>query len=297
MLTTTSESLKRELLGTDPYIKPSFYQSSDKLGWTYIACDFGQFLYCATYPHRDKYDLVTHGDKFLQAFDMLSDEDSEKLFYDRILRDQCSIISLKDHKTSSPYFPEEIKKRMTDSEVFIDCGAYTGDTLEEFKKQTNNVFKSAYLFEMDDEIFQRLTKNPNVNDSRIRCIQAGVSDRDCEITYRKDGCPSYAIQMESAENTGRAKLKCIDGLVENGVIQDPITFVKMDIEGAEIDALRGMEKTMQRDRPKLAICVYHRPDDLWEIPLYIKSIVPQYEFVLRHHAFLNCDTVLYAYIE
>lgn len=71
----------------------------------------------------------------------------------------------------------------------------------------------------------------------------------------------------------------------------------MDIEGAEMDALRGMEKLMKRDRPKLAICVYHKPEDFWEIPLYIKSVVPEYTFILRHHSHDASETVLYAYIE
>lgn len=75
-----------------------------------------------------------------------------------------------------------------------------------------------------------------------------------------------------------------------------VTFIKMDIEGAEIPALSGAEELIRRQQPKLAICVYHKTSDFWEIPLLLKEIVPRYTLRLRHHATVNCwGTVLYGY--
>lgn len=68
----------------------------------------------------------------------------------------------------------------------------------------------------------------------------------------------------------------------------------MDIEGSELEALKGAVHTIQRDKPKLAICIYHKPEDMTEIPLYIKSLVPEYKFYVRHHSNCWTDTVLYA---
>ncbi len=71
-------------------------------------------------------------------------------------------------------------------------------------------------------------------------------------------------------------------------------MIKMDIEGAELEALKGAKKTIQRDKPKLAICIYHKTEDLWEIPLYIKELVSEYCLYIRHQTFGTGDTVLYA---
>ena len=83
---------------------------------------------------------------------------------------------------------------------------------------------------------------------------------------------------------------------ERGRIKEKVTYVKMDIEGAELDALHGMEKMIKSDKPKLAISIYHKPEDLWEIPLYIYKLVPEYKFILRHHHHRIHETILYAYL-
>ena len=68
----------------------------------------------------------------------------------------------------------------------------------------------------------------------------------------------------------------------------------MDIEGAELESLQGARKTIRRDRPKLAVCIYHKPEDMIEIPLYIKELVPEYKLYIRHHSNSGTETVLYA---
>ena len=75
---------------------------------------------------------------------------------------------------------------------------------------------------------------------------------------------------------------------------DKITMIKMDIEGSELEALKGAKKTIQRDKPKLAICIYHKPEDMADIPLYIKELVPEYKLYIRHHSNFATETVLYA---
>lgn len=75
---------------------------------------------------------------------------------------------------------------------------------------------------------------------------------------------------------------------------EEITFLKMDIEGSELNALKGAKLTIQMHKPKLAICVYHKPEDILVIPKYIKTLVPEYKFYLRHYSSYNTETVLYA---
>ena len=77
---------------------------------------------------------------------------------------------------------------------------------------------------------------------------------------------------------------------------DTVTFIKMDIEGSELNALQGAINTIRRDRPRLAICIYHSLEDLYEIPLWIKETVPEYRIYIRHHSDNEAETVVYATI-
>ena len=74
------------------------------------------------------------------------------------------------------------------------------------------------------------------------------------------------------------------------------TLIKMDIEGFELDALKGAQNIIRSYKPKLAICIYHKPEDIFEIIHYIRSLEPQYKFKVKHHSGCIWETVLYAYI-
>ena len=76
--------------------------------------------------------------------------------------------------------------------------------------------------------------------------------------------------------------------------EDKVTFIKMDVEGAELESLKGAKETILRNKPKLAICIYHKPDDLIDIPLYINELVPEYKLYIRHHSNDRGETALYA---
>lgn len=71
-------------------------------------------------------------------------------------------------------------------------------------------------------------------------------------------------------------------------------MIKMDVEGSELESLKGAKRTIQRDKPKLAICIYHKPEDMTEIPMFIKELVPEYRLYVRHHSNSDLETVLYA---
>lgn len=88
----------------------------------------------------------------------------------------------------------------------------------------------------------------------------------------------------------RVKLDALDHILQG----KKVTFIKLDIEGAELKALHACRDTIVQHRPKLAICVYHKPEDIIEIPSYIHEIVPEYKLYLRHHSKDHCETVFYA---
>ena len=87
-------------------------------------------------------------------------------------------------------------------------------------------------------------------------------------------------------------LVMLDEIVGNTTV----SFIKMDIEGSELPALRGAAKTIRRDKPLCAISAYHRPGDVIVLMQYLKSLVPEYQFALRHYSNIDTETVLYAFL-
>lgn len=96
------------------------------------------------------------------------------------------------------------------------------------------------------------------------------------------------------EGTNFVPVTTIDSVVSE---KEKVTYIKMDVEGAELQSLKGAKETIMRDTPKLAICIYHRQDDLWKIPEYILSLNKKYRFYIRHYCSYYYETVLYAVVK
>lgn len=173
----------------------------------------------------------------------------------------------------------------TDSEVFIDGGAYIGDTIDEFLKYTKGKFRKIYAFEPDELNYKALVEKYGKED-KIACVPDGLWSSNTTLKF--SGCCDDASKI-TEEGEISVSCKSIDEF-----IADRVSFIKMDIEGSELEALKGAEKTIRTYHPKLAICIYHKYDDLWTIPLYLHEIVPEYRFYIRHHSLSCSDTVLYA---
>ena len=185
------------------------------------------------------------------------------------------------------YFIRELK--LTDDEVFIDCGAYDGDTLDAFLKHCSD-FRRIIAFEPQARNFELIEKKYGDN-QKITLINAGVYDKDGELLfYGEDGSSSSGIDEENGNV--KIKVKAIDNLN-----LEYVSFIKMDIEGAEYNALKGARETILRDKPKLAICIYHSDDDMIRIAEYIHELVPEYKLYVRQHSPLPNfhEVVLYAF--
>lgn len=231
-------------------------------------------------------------DKVNEVLKICADEQSEKVFL-KIISEWLNFESgdLSDICKYDQYFCNDILV-WDDDEVFIDCGAYDGDTLREFLKCRGDRFKKMILFELSHRNYDRLIKSINLLpenvSKKIETYNRGVSNQDGIIYYEEldEGC--------SMENPGTEKgvLTTIDSICED----EKVTYIKMDIEGSEMDALTGAKQCILRNKPKLAVCLYHKPQDMWEIPLYIKQVIPEYKIYFRHHTDLLNETVCYAII-
>ena len=185
------------------------------------------------------------------------------------------------------YFPLDLCP-LTDHEVFVDCGAYDGDSVRSFLDQSKKSFQRIYSFEPDPANFEKLEKDVALRPEResITLQRAAVGAHTGTVTFSGDG--------NEASSVGKG------GMVVDCVTLDQVlsgtqpTYIKIDIEGAELDALNGARGIIQRYSPVLAVCTYHVQDHLWKIPLLIQSINPNYSFFLHPHLVEGWDLVCYA---
>lgn len=120
-------------------------------------------------------------------------------------------------------------------------------------------------------------------------VPCGMWREKAELGFTENGDPGSRIEAGSST---KIKVDSIDNICAD----ETVTFIKMDIEGSEKDALQGAVNVIKRDHPRLAICIYHSLEDLYEIPLWIKETVPEYRIYIRHHSDNEAETVVYATI-
>ena len=122
--------------------------------------------------------------------------------------------------------------------------------------------------------------------------QHGLYDFDGQVSFEFGaGSQSKVMTMASASVESSVPVRRLDNMV---LPDRHISLLKMDIEGSELKALHGAEGLIRENRPKLAICIYHKIEDLWELPLYIKELNPDYKIYLRNHTDSLDEMVLYA---
>lgn len=233
-------------------------------------------------------DMKENYKEYLWLYDKLEDSESKRVFTNLCrFRLTCEMQFVRDcfDGNSPQYFDKEIIK-CDENEVFVDCGGFTGDTTESYIKSCQG-YKKIYIYEPSPHNVKKCLKNVSQY-KNIVIRQAGVGLKKGEISFSREGSASSAVNAE-----GEVDIIKIVSIDED--IKDKITFLKMDIEGEEINALKGAKNHILKDKPKLAICVYHIISDLWEIPKVIHSIDPMYKLYLRHYKEDQAwETVIYA---
>lgn len=188
---------------------------------------------------------------------------------------------------SEEYFsPEFITYE--DEEIFIDAGCCDLGTSVSLKTHCGSL-KKVYAFEPDNENYQKCLQKKNKLHFGEAEIYPYATWSD-QTTLRLDAQGDYGSSICDS-GTVEVSAMPID-LVVNP--EDRITFIKMDVEGAELESLKGAKETIQRYKPKLAISAYHKPEDIITLPKYIKELVPEYRLYMRHHSTRLTGTILYA---
>ncbi len=190
------------------------------------------------------------------------------------------------------YFPADIL-RLQNNEVFIDCGAYNGDSIGAFMQEVVHqgveMPEKIVGFEPDADNFSQLCDNTR-QWPFCQPVQKGVWENNTVLSFQSGNALSSRLVEQSCD-TVTIELDSIDNILQGG----RATFIKMDVEGAELKALQGAAGTIRAWHPLLAISLYHKPEDLLTVPQYIQSLSADYHFYLRgHHPELAFELVLYA---
>lgn len=192
-------------------------------------------------------------------------------------------------------------------ETFVDAGAFVGDTVERFIWENLGTFHHLHAFEPGHRQFkalqhrvQRLALEWAFDPASVSLVRAGLSDKPGRMacTFLNDSPLRHGLSdMEPAagakeDDETTSQVLTLDAYLDGR----PVSFLKADVEGMEMELLRGAEQTIRKYRPKMTLCVYHYPSHLYEVAEYVRSLVPEYKFSLRQHAPLFGDFVLYCWI-
>ncbi len=248
---------------------------------------FNQFLYWGSMDIEHNnfeeielkvHELKEHVDDFEELYINLEDYRSKKLLY-AILNNwvhyDFNTLSEVIEKCYDDYFDLDLIPTCNE-EVFVDLGAYTGDSTISFLRNYGDSYKKIYAYEITPETYQILVSNlkdyPNVV-----CYLKGVGDTRSSLSVVNSSADASANTVFVSDN-GTIPMVTLD---ED--IGEKLTMIKADIEGFEQEALLGAINHIKNDHPKLLISVYHKNEDLWKIPKMIKEIDPTYKFYLRYH--------------
>lgn len=229
-------------------------------------------------------DLELHASSWSRLRDRLEDPTSRKVLDDLLrFRVTGDMRFMTDYsfRPQEQYFEDFVG--LGDGEVFVDAGGFNGDTTEEFCRRVPNYGK-VFLFEPSPN---------NIEQAQVRL--RGMRD----IHFCDVGLSSTQGQLGFDPNAGSASAICENAPLQIKVttldqeIREKITFIKMDLEGWEQEALKGAERHILDHRPKLAISVYHHPADFWKIPKYILGLRNDYKITLRHYTEGWSETVMY----
>jgi len=229
-------------------------------------------------------------DKILKAFQLLDEESSRKLYVDHIeWRLTLNFDVLPRPVSDTIYFNENLLIN-NENEVLVDGGAYTGDTIKSFVEGFGKKgFSKIISFEPDPKNFPKLQKFAETVDKKLGEVHVhpfAIGDIEKDIFIELSG-----IASRVGEKGFLVKCKTIDSFDYHG---DYPTFIKLDLEGFEIPALKGASQIIAEKTPTLAICSYHKQNDIWEIPLTINALNPNYKFRFAQHLSDGWDLVLYA---
>lgn len=258
------------------------------------------------YIFVDGYAVVLNLEKFKLVYnEYLYDEKSKHVFCALLIGKLCgSYKYFAEAYDDCFYYELPTFKFLNSADVIVDCGAFVGDTIEEFiEKRNKNEFKKIYAFEPGEKQFEalnkrmkRLTEEWALLDDQIVCVNSALGEISREaylnITSERTLNTSFISDDSSINELNQfVKIVALDDYFKDK--NEKITFIKADIEGFELEMLKGAKNLIQKYKPNIALSIYHKWEDFFEIPQYLKFLVPEYNISVRHHGHTPAETVCY----
>ena len=229
-------------------------------------------------------DFKKNFDKYETIYQLLADNLSKKIFQKvinfKITFDIEYMIGFtNDHK--GQYFDKTILPDMPNM-IFVDGGGYVGDTARQLVSHFPD-FKKIYLFEPNEKNIT-IAKKRLKDIANIEFFNIGLSNKKATLNFN-DKMSYSAIYTAGATNV------CVDTI--DNIITQKVDFIKLDIEGAEQDAIDGATRTIAKYTPVIACCIYHKAQDWYKIPQKVLSINNHYKIYIRHYMEGIFETVMY----
>lgn len=242
---------------------------------------FGTDIFDRTCLHRFQKELE-------QAWRGLADQQSQQVFSSLVeYKLSGSIRLLKQMETPRNEVFSHILPLGPD-EIYVDLGAYNGDTLEEFLAVTGGRYSQIIAVEPDKKNFIKLEeKAQKLGTDNLFLYPCGVWKEDTSLLFAGKGGRNSSIDPKGKP----IPVRSVDSILSGS----PATYIKMDVEGAEHEVLQGCRDTLRHFAPKLAVSAYHRTFDFFTLPLLLRQLQPDYRIYLRHHPYIPAwETNLYA---
>ena len=237
-------------------------------------------------PHK----LYRESDLVLATQALWADRESRAI-YDANIRFRAlgNLDNLPGRPVENTYFPLDILT-LSDSDCFLDCGATGGEMTQDLIRKRGDRFESFCALDADNISFPKLEA---YRESLSEPFKSKLKLYNCAVGAKREVVHfAHSGQTGSRVSSEGLPVDCFP--IDDLFAETLLTFIKMDIEGAEYDALLGGRKVIQRDRPILAICVYHTQNDIWRIPLFVRGTLPEHKIYLRAYEGDGYQTIMYA---
>ena len=220
--------------------------------------------------------FLENEDNFRKAYEMLCDKKSKEDYLD-ILRFKLSgdvKYLIKAHSEKMKLYEDVLP--LSDNESIVDLGAYDGDTIREFLAVTGGKYKNIIALEPDEKNFRKLDRKTECLENLLK-LNLGAWDKEETLYFAKKSGRNSRLEDGGVP----VNFNSVDNIVT-----EEVTFIKMDIEGAELKALDGAKNTVAKYKPKLYVCAYHRNEDMFALPFKIKELYDGYKIYFRQHPYI-----------
>lgn len=242
----------------------------------YVAAAYGTIARGAV--ARRNTDYIKNWKKLYEAYCLMEDELSKKVFLNllqyKYTKEDELIEEVFNENEKQYYFD---KFNFTEHEVFIDGGACQGDTILNFINNMNGNYDKIYAFEPNRAYYNGIKTLFKDND-KIQIFNRGIYSDNTSLYFKENRHGSKLVTKE--ESNIEVKVAALDKTIPK---EEKVSFIKFDIEGSELEGLAGGKSIIAKDRPKLAISAYHKLEDFWTIPLFIKELNLDYKIYMRHY--------------